>query len=96
MGSYPHQGGRWNTPLRGGERGQSKEQEHVCTCRFSSSIVIEFKMINLLSDRASGPSCHSLSLIRLAYSRQGPRSSAAEGQWSHLRSQFELHPPCEC
>ena len=37
MGSYLHQGGRRNTPLRGGERGQSKGQEHVCTCRWSST-----------------------------------------------------------
>ena len=36
MGSYPHQGGRQNTPLWGGEWGQSKGQEHVCTCRWSS------------------------------------------------------------
>ena len=36
MGSYPHQGGRRNTPLQGGERGKSKVQGHVCTCRWSS------------------------------------------------------------
>ena len=36
MGSYPHQGGRQNNPLRGGERGQSKGQKHVCTCQWSS------------------------------------------------------------
>ena len=36
MGSYPHQGCRRNTPLRGGERGQSKGQKLVCTCRWSS------------------------------------------------------------
>ena len=51
--------------------------------------------ITLLSDRALAPSRHSFARIRPAYSCQGPRSSAAEGQWSHLRSQFELHPPCE-
>ena len=37
MGSYPHQGVRLNTPLRGGEQVQSKVQEHVCTCRWSST-----------------------------------------------------------
>ena len=35
----------------------------------SSYKVQLFKMITLLSDCASGPSCHSLALIRLAYSR---------------------------
>ena len=54
----------------------------------SSYKVQLFEMITSLSDRASGPSCHSLPLIRAAYSCRGPRSSAAEGQWSHLRSQF--------
>ena len=63
----------------------------------SSYKVLLFKItVTVLSDRASGPSCHSFAWIRLAYSRRGPRSSAAEEQWSHLRSQFELHPPCEC
>ena len=61
----------------------------------SSYKVQLFKMITLLSDRASGPFCHSSALIRFVYSRRGPRSSATEGQWSHLRSQFELHPHCE-
>ena len=37
MGSYPHQGDRRNTPLQGGKQGQSKCQEHVCTCRWSST-----------------------------------------------------------
>ena len=153
MGSHPHQGGRQNTPLRGGERGQSKGQEHVFNCRWSSippcvrwssnfmglplAGGVQFKLqlqvgplsiragwtivrrfvdevplrlrpkalssykvqlfncITLLSDRASGPSCHSFALIRFAYSHRGPRSSAAAGKWSHLRSQFELRPPCE-
>ena len=61
----------------------------------SSYKVLLFKIITILSDCASGPSCHSFAWIRLAYSHQGPRSSSVEGQWSHLRSQFELHPPCE-
>ena len=61
----------------------------------SSYKVQLFKMINLLSDRDSGPSCHSLALIRLAYSCKGPSTYAVEGQWSHLRLQFELHPLCE-
>ena len=52
----------------------------------SSYKVQLFKMMTLLSDRASGPSCHSLALIRAAYSRRGPRSSTAEGQWYYLRS----------
>ena len=51
--------------------------------------------ITLLSDCALDPSCHSFARIRPAYSCQGPRSSTAEGQWSHLRSKFKLHPPCE-
>ena len=42
--------------------------------------------ITLLSDRALAPSCHSFARIRPAYYHQGTRSSAAEGQWSHLRS----------
>ena len=37
MGSYPHQEGRQNTPLRGSEWGQSKSQENVYTCRLSST-----------------------------------------------------------
>ena len=37
MGSHPHQGGRRNTPLRGGERGQSKGQDHVCNFWWSST-----------------------------------------------------------
>ena len=61
----------------------------------SSYKVLLFKIITVLSNRASGPSCHSFAWIRLAYSHRGPSSSAAEGQWSHLRPQFELHPPCE-
>ena len=35
MGSYPRQGGRRNTPLRGGKRGQGIGQENVYTCRWS-------------------------------------------------------------
>ena len=61
----------------------------------SSYKVQLFKMITLLSNRASVPSCHGFALICAAYSCQGPRSSAVEGQCSHFRSQFELHPPCE-
>ena len=37
MLSYPLQGGRLNTRLQGGERGQSKSQENVYTCRWSST-----------------------------------------------------------
>ena len=62
----------------------------------SSYKVLLFKInVTVLSDLALGPSYHSFARIRLAYSRRGPRSSAAEGQWSHLWSQFELHLPCE-
>ena len=49
-----------------------------------------------LSDSALAPSHQSFALMRPTYSRLWPMSSAAEGQWSHLRYQFELHPPCEC
>ena len=48
-----------------------------------------------LSDPASVPSRQSFAQISPAYSLLVPMSSAAEGQWSHLRSQFELHPPCK-
>ena len=37
MGSYPCQGGRRNTPLRGGERGQGTSQKNVHTCQWSST-----------------------------------------------------------
>ena len=37
MGSYTRQGGRRNTPLRGGERGQGTSKKNVHTCRWSST-----------------------------------------------------------
>ena len=37
MGYHPHQGGRRNTPLQGGERGQSQGKEYVRTCWWSST-----------------------------------------------------------
>ena len=54
MRSYPHQGGRRNTPLQGGERGQSKGQEHVCTCRWSSTPPRVRWYINLLDLTLAG------------------------------------------
>ena len=60
----------------------------------SSYKVLLFKItVTVLSDRALGPSCHSFAWIRLVYSRRGPRSSALEGQWYHLRLQLNCTPP---
>ena len=65
MGSYPHQGGRRNTPLWSGEQGQGTSQDTIYTCRWSSNLVglplaggVQFKLrpqVGPLSLRGGGP-----------------------------------------
>ena len=61
--------------------------------RKALSFKVNFFTFFTLSDSASAPSRQSFARICPVYSRLGPMSSAAEGQWYHLRLQFKLHHP---
>ena len=89
MGTHPVQGGRQHTPLRGNERGPRPGEEYVRPgWRPSTPPRIRWPG-NLLGLSLAGGVQFELR------PQVGPMSSAAEGHWSHLRYQFELHPPCE-
>ena len=89
MGTHPLQGGRRHNPLRGGKRGQSPGEEHVRPGRRPSTPPRIRWPGNLLGLSLAGGVQFEL------IPQVGPMSLRSGGHWPHLRSQFELHPPCK-